>query len=94
MARVAKPTPRFLKRLQALGIPSGSALSRAIAHEIGALAGADALPGPLDFETTIPPTHSAWVRRLTGENIWLLYAWDDEHVSLLTVTTTPPVPIT
>ena len=94
MARVAKPSPRFLSRLRALGILPGTPATRALAREVRALVNADVLPAPLDYEAAIPPTSKAWVRRVSGENMWIFYAWDANHVVLLTVMRTPPVPIT
>jgi hypothetical protein len=35
----------------------------------------------------------AWVRRVQNENLWIWFRWDDVAVILLTVTTSPPVPL-
>jgi hypothetical protein len=58
-----------------------------------ALASAEVLPGPLDYETLIPPVARAWVRRVGGYNLWLYYRVREDVVYLLFVTSTPPVPI-
>ena len=52
----------------------------------------DALPGAGDYETAFAPGR-AYVRRVVGQNLWLLYRFDDEHISVLTARSQPPVPI-
>jgi hypothetical protein len=58
-----------------------------------ALLARQALPGVADFEAPIPPVGRAWVRRVQNENLWIWFRWDDVAVILLTVTTSPPVPL-
>lgn len=55
-----------------------------------ALAASD-LPGPGDFETSFAPG-KAHVRRVTGQNLWLLYRFDDQFVFVMTARSQPPVP--
>jgi hypothetical protein len=49
------------------------------------------LPGPVDFETVFVPGQ-AHVRRVHGQNLWVLYRFDDLHVDVLAVRDAPPVP--
>ena len=58
---------------------------------IGVLARAVELPGR-DGRTAFPPGH-AHVRRVPGENLWILYRFDEQHVFVMTVRDQPPVPI-
>lgn len=51
-----------------------------------------ALPGPGDHETEFSPGR-AYVRRVTGHNLWLLYRFDDDHVFMMTPRSQPPVPV-
>ena len=57
-----------------------------------ALATADDLPGPSDIATAFGASQ-VHVRRVQGANLWLLYSMDTEHVHLITVRDSPPVPI-
>ena len=59
-----------------------------------ALASAEILPGPLDYEVLIPPVRRAWVRRIPGHNLWLYYSLREDVVYVLRVGREPPVPIT
>jgi hypothetical protein len=59
---------------------------------IGGLANADRLPGVADGETRFAPTR-AFARRVTGQNVWILYRFDDEHVYVMTARGEPPVPL-
>ncbi|MFW5921325.1 MAG: hypothetical protein ACOCUS_05745 [Polyangiales bacterium] len=38
-----------------------------------ALAEAEDLPSPDDYQALIPPVRRAWVRRVPGEPLWLYY---------------------
>jgi hypothetical protein len=49
------------------------------------------LPGAGDFETSFAPTR-AYVRRVLGQNLWLLYRFDESLVYILTARGQPPVP--
>lgn len=64
-----------------------------MARTVGALTSAEKLPGPSDFEAAQRPVGRAWVRRVGARNIWLWYCFKDAEVTLLTVTTEPPVPL-
>jgi hypothetical protein len=56
-----------------------------------AFASAD-LPGGGDFETSFAPGR-AYVRRVVGHNLWLLYRFDDDHVFIMSARNQPPVPV-
>jgi hypothetical protein len=58
---------------------------------LAALSNADTLPGPVDFETSLHPGR-AYVRRVPGQNLWILYRFDETHLDVLTVRAEPPVP--
>jgi hypothetical protein len=70
----------------------GSAGFRAVFAAVAGLADANELPGPGDDETAFTPGR-AFVRRVGGRNIWILYRFDDDHVFALTTRGVPPVPI-
>jgi hypothetical protein len=63
-------------------VPVGSQRWRAVFAAIGALAAADELPGQIDFDTGFAPGR-AYVRRVPGYSVWILYRFDDAHVSIL-----------
>lgn len=66
----------MLKRsLLKLRLKRGSPQYRALFATIRAVANADVLPGPADFETTFAPGR-AFVRRVQGQNLWILYRYD------------------
>ena len=93
MARGIRLTPRFLERLRATGVPSGSEASAAVGATLSTLADAAALPGLSDLEAAVPPTGRAFVRRVQGRNLWLWYRVESDEIVALLVTKTPPVPI-
>lgn len=72
---------------------SGSARGAAVARTITALAHADALPGPADYEASRKPLGRAWVRRAGGGNLWVWYRVNDDEVIVAAVSTEPPVPV-
>ena len=72
---------------------AGSVVARLLAATQRALCESKTLPSPLDIEACIPPTRTAWVRRVTGKNLWLFYVFDDYTVIALHVVKEPPVPI-
>lgn len=76
----------------ALDIVRGSVRSRVLGSALAALARSASLPGPQDFETTFHPGR-AYVRRVSGHNLWILYRFDSAYVDLLTVRGEPPVPM-
>ena len=88
--RIARLTPGFRRALHVLGIVPGSARI-AVASTIAALSDADVLPGRADFLTDFHPGR-AHVRRVVGQNLWILYRFDDDHINVLTLRDAPPVP--
>jgi hypothetical protein len=70
----------------------GSPGFRAVFATVASLAKADELPGAADDETTFAPGR-AFVRRVSGRNVWVLYRFDDDHVFALTTRGAPPVPL-
>jgi hypothetical protein len=91
--RVAVLTPRYLSRAHALGLASGSPRSRAVGAVVRALAEADDLPGPGDTRALVPPTGEAFVRRVSGRNLWVWYRPRGDELVLVTLTADPPVPL-
>ena len=90
--RIARLTPGFRRALHALGIVPGSTRRLALASTIASLSDADVLPSPADFLTDFRPGR-AYVRRIAGQNLWILYRFDNDHVDVLAIRDTPPVPL-
>ncbi len=90
--RVAKLSTTFRRSVIALGLPPGSPGFRAVFAAVAALADAAELPGAGDDETTFGPGR-AFVRRVSGRNVWILYRFDDVHMFALTTRGEPPVPV-
>ena len=92
---LARRIPRLsasLKRgLLKLGVAPRSARFRAVFATVGALANADTLPAAMDAETVFPPGR-AYVRRVAGQNLWVLFRFDATHLDVLAVRDAPPVP--
>lgn len=90
-ARILRLTPRFnlsVRRLGVRGTPAGAALSALLKTMEGA-----ALPGPQDAETLMPPVARFWFRRVPGHNLWLLFAFSETELIVVTLTARPPVPL-
>ena len=90
--RVARLSTTFRRSVIELGLQPGSPGFRAVFATVAALADGDALPGAADDETKFGPGR-AFVRRVSGRNVWILYGFDDDHVFVMTTRSTPPVPI-
>jgi hypothetical protein len=69
----------------------GTPRANAVGRTIRALAAAGDLPGASDYEARTHPVGRAWVRRVGSRNLWLWYRFNEEEVTLITVTTEPPV---
>jgi len=78
--------------MRRLGLRPGSPTQRSVLATVRAIADANALPGPADFETTFAPGR-AHVRRVSGQNLWVLYRFDVSHVDVITVRNEPPIPL-
>jgi hypothetical protein len=70
----------------------GSPGFRAVFATVAALADADELPGAGDDETKFGSSR-AFVRRVSGRNLWILYRFDDDHLFAMTTRGTPPIPL-
>lgn len=92
--RPIRLTPRFLSRRAVSGFKTGSPVAQALGATIAALSEAATLPGLGDVEAMIPPTASAFVRRVPGHNLWVWYRVPSSgELLVLNLTKTPPVPI-
>src|SRR5688572_6870770 len=92
MARRPRITSWYRRQIDRV-LTFGSERSLAVGRTVSALTSAENLPGPGDFESHRKPIGRAWVRRVAGRNLWLWYRFSDDEVSLLTLTTEPPVPL-
>jgi len=89
--RVARLSTTFRRSVIDLGLLPGSPGFRAVFATVAALADADKLPGSGDDETTFAPGR-AFVRRVSAQNVWILYRFDNDRVFALTTRGVPPVP--
>lgn len=89
-ARILRVSTTFRRSVEKLGVPAGSPAYRAVSATMRALASA-ALPGAGDFEIRFSPGR-AFVRRVVGQNLWILYRFDDDQVFIMTARGQPPVP--
>jgi hypothetical protein len=78
-ARIPRLSTTFRRHLAKLGVRPTSVAYRAVFAAVGALA-------------LFPPSR-AFVRRMTGHNLWLLYRFDAEHVFVMTARNQPPIPV-
>ncbi len=90
--RVPRLSVGFVRSKRRLGLVPGSTSLQSALATIRAIADADVLPGPADFETEFAPGR-AHVRRVSGKNLWVLYRFSDTHVDVLAVRADPPVPL-
>lgn len=90
-ARVLRISTTFRRAVEKLGIAAGSPAYRAVSASMRALV-SSSLPGAGDFEIEFAPA-KAFVRRVKGHNVWLVYRFDDNHVFLMTARGEPPVPV-
>lgn len=77
--------------MRTLGVASGTPRSLAVFGAIRTLTDADELPGHVDVRAKLAPGF-AHVRRVPGQNLWIWYRFDDEHVDMVTLKSEPPVP--
>jgi len=73
-------------------VPTSTPRALAVGRTVRALADAEVLPAEIDVEATRKPIGRAWVRRVSGQNLWLWFRVTDEEVVLITISTDPPVP--
>ena len=89
--RVLRLSAKFHRTRRLLAQP-GSPAAAALAATIARLLAAD-LPAPQDAYTMIaPPVIGYWFRRVPGCNLWVLYSFDDEQLTLRSLTDEPPIP--
>lgn len=93
MTRIPKLTHRYLRSAERLAVVPGSARGRAVGQTIAGLVSASTLPAPGDVRALVPPTGSAFVRRVPGRNLWLWYTVSDDSVMVIGLTADPPVPV-
>jgi hypothetical protein len=77
--RVVSLSTTFRRSVIALGLPPGSPGFRAVFATVAALAHAAELPTASDDKTILGPVR-AFVRRVSGRDIWILYRFDQDHV--------------
>jgi hypothetical protein len=90
--RIPRLSTTFRRTLAAIGVRPKTAPYRAVFAAIGALEDAETLPGPGDHETRFVPGR-AYVRRVSGHNVWILYRFDANHIFVITARAQPPVPL-
>jgi len=89
--RVPRLSTTFRRSLDHLGVRPGTKEYRAVFAAIGAMEAAT-LPGAADQETAFSPGR-AFVRRVLGQNIWIVFRFDEDHLFVLTARSQPPVPL-
>lgn len=89
--RILRVSTTFRQSVARLGVLAGSPAHRAVSATMRALAASD-LPGGGDFETSFSPG-KAYVRRVAGHNLWVVYRFDDQYVYAMTARGQPPVPV-
>ena len=92
MARRVRVSTWYARAAGAL-LKRASPRADAVGRATRALAAAEELPGPTDYEAKGHPVGRAWVRRVGGRNLWLWFRFTDDELILVTVTTDPPVPL-
>lgn len=89
--RVPRLSSTFRRSLREQGVQAGSSNFRAVFKTVAALARTSDLPGPLDVEVRFRPGR-AYVRRVSGENLWVFYRFDLQHLYVMTARNVPPTP--
>lgn len=90
--RIPRLSTTARRGVAALGLTAGTPRHRALFATVGALSRAAELPAPGDYLTRFAPG-TANVRRVSRDNLWILYRFDAIFVDVVTVTHHPPVPI-
>ena len=89
--RIIKLTPGFARARSKLGIVAGTPRGTALGRCMTAIANSATLPGPADMEVEFRPG-IAHARRAGQLNLWVWFRFDDDSVSMVSVTDEPPVP--
>jgi len=90
--RILTLSTTFGRSLRKLGIAADSPRQRVVMASVHALTATRDLPASNDYETRFS-TRRAHVRRVPGNNVWLLYRFDADHVYVMTARGEPPVPV-
>ncbi len=90
--RIARLTAGFQRSRRRLAIATGTSRAQAISAVVRALASAEALPEHTDLEVSFHPGR-AFVRRVPKHNLWVWFRIDAEHVTLMSITDEPPIPL-
>lgn len=91
-SRIVRLSVGFARTMGRLGLSPGSPVQRSVLATVRAISDAETLPGSADFETAFVPGR-AIVRRVSKQNLWILYRFDSVYVDVLTVRNAPPVPL-
>ena len=92
MPRVLHLTDRYRWTFTRRGPAGGSASAKKLGAVLRALAD-EPLPSLQDFEVLFPPVARYWCRRVPDANLWVVFAFSDEKVTVVSLQNTPPVPI-
>ena len=90
-SRIVRLSVGLTRGTRRLGLTPGSQPMRAVMSTVRAIADSPELPGPGDFETEFRPGR-AFVRRVGGRDLWVLYRFSTDYLDVLTVRDQPPVP--
>ena len=92
MGRVPRISRQYLRDRDALGVRADASAARDIGRIVRALADANQLPAPDDFQGIMPGADDApvrtfaFARRVAGRNLWLWYQATAEEVTLVGLT--------
>jgi len=99
LERVIRYDRRFRSSCERLGLVPGTPLARRVAATVRTLAFAVELPEASGSRALIPPTRSAWVRRVPAANQWIYFVarteagTDAEIVEIVSIVGAPPPPV-
>lgn len=89
--RVPRLSATFRRSLATAGVRPETPAFQAVFATLQSLTTAPDLPGPADTEIHFNPGR-AHARRVRGQNLWLLYRFDAQHLYAMTTCTEPPMP--
>jgi hypothetical protein len=81
---------QFTKAVEKLGILEASDEGRAIARSVRALSESDELPFPRSADVLMPPCVRAWLYPVPRTQLSLLYVFDDQTFTAISVRRTSP----
>ncbi|HEU5074350.1 MAG TPA: hypothetical protein VFU02_09260 [Polyangiaceae bacterium] len=88
--RIPQLSTTLRRTLAAIGARPNTAPHRAVFAAVGALGDAEALPG-LDDTRHASLRGGHMCAGVPGQNVWLLYRFDADHVFVITARAQPPV---